>query len=229
MPDRIQHRGLVMSADIGTLGCTGSICSSAHAATPGVHVGGFFGGNVAGLVELGLAAGWGKLRPHVATGRNALSLYGIDPGELELADATSVFDVDSLAVLQAKMSVLELGPRLRLHFVRQGRLAVYMGAGFEYIRLRNDYTTAGGAVRFDFHGFAVPLHGGLEVFVLERLSVGLRFDYIWSYYAAIVAKSPQQTTALPLGMLQTALEGRADPQANLPHLWTAALGLRVTL
>ena len=231
--DRGVAGAAVPAADVGVLGCSKALCKSSksHAADPGLHVGGFLGSNLGGFVELGIAGGWGELQPHVQYGSNMLALYGINAQAAETPAAALGFNVSELSVHAVSMKAIQAGPRLRLHVVPRGRLAVYAGGGFAYSLMRNDYTTAGGPVRLDFHGFTVPIHGGFDVYVVKRLSFGLRYDYLWTYHAAMVATHPQQTAALPLSVLDglMAEAGATGMSAVLPHFWTATANLKLTL
>ncbi|MBL4688248.1 MAG: hypothetical protein JKY37_26915 [Nannocystaceae bacterium] len=80
--DRIPHRGLVVDANVGVLGCFATSCKQRHAATPGVRVGGFIGGNIRGWVSIGVAGGWGTLSPDPPPGSDVLGLYGLDADAL---------------------------------------------------------------------------------------------------------------------------------------------------
>lgn len=227
--DPITHNGFVTSAEVGMTGCTRQICTSSHAAAPGVKVGGLLGANIGGFVDIGLGAAWGRLRPDVQPRTNALELFGVDPNDVAASADQMGFDVRDLDVEDASMSTLQVGPRLRLHFVPRGRVAVYAGAGFEYLRLHHAYTTRDAPLSLDFHGFAVPLHGGVDTYVAPRIALGVHFDYALSYYAAVVARHPDQTMALPMSVLESVLDDGDNPRANLPHFWSTTFGVRFTL
>ncbi len=230
---RYPHKGIVADLRLGTLGCIGAMCrDERHGVRPGVRVGGFLGGNIRGWVELGLAGGWGTMKPGVTPGTNALLLYGLDPGVLQqalLAQAAGVLNVDlaGLAVNDAQMRSVQAGPRLRVHLIPRGRVGAFVGSGVGYHLLRNRYDTGVGSVGLDFHGIEVPVEANLSVYVLPRLAVGIQFDYMWTWYGLAVLDHPQQRAALPMGVLQAAGEQQGvDLRGELPQMWTLGLALR---
>ena len=213
------------------MGCTRSICSgsSGHNAGAGARFDAFIGGNIAGIFELGVAGGYGSMRPKVAEGTNALALYGLDVPDIppELLDG---FDLNTLNVNRARLDDLRVGPALRVHFVRKGRMQAFAGTGFGYHRFRGRYGTPSGDASLSFHGIDVPFQAGLGVYLSKRLSVGVRFDYIWTYFAAVSVKHPQANMVAPLGLLDQQLEARNESlTGTLPQFWTTSLGLRLTL
>ena len=223
--EAIKHKGFVLSANAGAMGCTGSICSGAngHKASPGARFSGFLGGNI------GLAGGWGELRPQVAQGTNALKLFGLQVPDIP-PELLNGFDLNSLAVQSAKLDDFRMGPAMRLHFVPKGRVLAFVGTGFAYHRFRGTYVTPSGTAKLSFHGLDVPMQAGLGMYLNKRLSVGVRFDYLWTYYAAVSIKHPQANMVAPLAILDSQLEERnASLTDNLPSFWSTSLGLRLTL
>lgn len=227
----IKHKGFILSANAGAMGCTGSICSGAngHNASPGAGFSGFLGGNIGGFVDIGLAGGWGQLRPQVAQGTNALKLFGLQVPDIP-PELLNGFDLNSLAVQSAKLDDFRMGPALRLHFVPKGRALAFVGTGFAYHRFRGTYVTPSGTAKLSFHGFDVPMQAGLGMYLNKRLSLGVRFDYLWTYYPAVSIKHPQANMVAPLAILDSQLEERnASLTDNLPRFWSTSLGLRLTL
>ncbi|MCA9712302.1 MAG: hypothetical protein KDK70_41080, partial [Myxococcales bacterium] len=218
---------------IGTLGCIGSMCRSGrHDVSPGVRVSGFLGGNIRGWVELGLAGGWGTLKPGITPGTNVLLLYGLDPAVLQqalFAQAAGLVNIDfaGLAVSDASMRATQAGPRLRIHLRPRGRVGAFVGSGVGYNLLRTRYETGLGTVGLDFHGVEVPVEANLSVYVVPRVAVGVQFDYMWTWYGLTVFDHPQQRAAMPLGVLQAAAQQQqVDLRGELPQLWTVGLAVR---
>lgn len=231
--ERFVHRGAVADLRIGTLGCIGAMCRSGrHDVSPGVRVSGFIGGNIRGWVELGLAGGWGTMKPSVTPGTNALLLYGLNPAVLQqalLAQAAGLIDVNfaGLAVSEAKMRATQVGPRLRIHLLPRGRVGAFVGSGVGYHRLRNLYETAAGSMGLDFHGLEVPVEANLSVYVLPNLALGMQFDYMWTWYGLAVLDHPQQRAAIPMSVLQAAAQQQdVDLRGELPQMWTLGLAVR---
>lgn len=231
--ERYPHRGIVGDLRVGTLGCIGPMCrDERHAVSPGVRVGGFFGGNIRGWVELGIAGGWGTMKPGITPGTNALLLYGLDPAVLQqalFAQAAGLLNVDlaGLAVSEAQMRSVQAGPRLRIHLRPRGRVGAFVGTGAGYHLLRNRYETGLGPLGLDFHGVEVPVEANLSVYVRPHLAVGVQFDYMWTWYGLAVLDHPQQRVALPMRVLQAAGEQQGvDLRGELPQLWTVGLALR---
>jgi hypothetical protein len=169
------------------------------------------------------------MTPQVAPGTNALALYGLEVPDIP-AELLDGFDLDSLAVTGAKLDDFRLGPALRFHFVPKGRVSAYIGTGFGYHRFRGIYDTASGQAKLSFHGIDVPMQAGVGVHLSKRISVGVRFDYLWTYYGAVSVKHPEANMVAPLGYLDRQLEARNQSLTqNLPQFWTTSLGLRLTL
>lgn len=230
---RFPHRGAIFEAQIGTMGCVRALCDdSRHAISPGVRLNGFLGGNIRGWVELGLGGGWGTMRSSVASGTNALSMYGLDPGLLQqalAAQAAGLIDIDfsGLATSRARMSSVNVGPVARVHFIPRGRIAAWAGSGVGYHLLRNKYETLAGTVKLDFHGLAVPIEAGLGVFVHENIAVTAQFDYLWTWYGLAVLDHPDQRAAVPVAALQAAADlQNVDLRGQLPQFWTLGFGIR---
>lgn len=233
-----KHRGTIFEAKIGALGCMRKICndSTRHDASAGLALGGFFGRNILGLLDVGLEAGWGKVRPDSYSGRNALALYGLDPNALVQAIAEDMgvpslnVDFSTLTVAAAKSQALHVGPTLRLHVIPRGRLSAYVGAGIHYQQWRNDYTTAGGALRLNFHGLSLPLTAGLGFYVLRRLAIGGEFTYVHPFFLGAAVRHPELDTVVPLLLVRdVAQQAGVDLDKELPTFWTAVLSVRVRL
>lgn len=226
-----KHKGFVAEVQGGAMGCTGSICagSNGHNASAGARFDAFVGGNIAGLFELGVSGGYGTMTPKVSAGTNALALYGLELPDIP-PELLNGFDLNTLNIDSARLDDLRVGPALRVHFVRKGRMQAYVGSGFGYHRFRGRYGTPSGDASLSFHGIDIPVEAGLGVYLSKRLSVGVRFDYIWTHYAAVSVKHPQANMVAPLGYLDQQLEARNQSlMGNLPQFWTTSLGLRLTL
>lgn len=233
-----KHRGTIFEAKIGALGCMRKICKdpTRHDASAGLALGGFFGRNILGLLDVGLEAGWGKVRPDSYSGRNALALYGLDPNALVQAIAEDMgvpslnVDFSTLTVAAVKSQALHVGPTLRLHVIPRGRLSAYVGAGIHYQQWRNDYTTAGGPLRLNFHGLSLPLTAGLGFYVLRRLAIGGEFTYVHPFFLGAAVRHPELDTVVPLLLVRdVAKQAGADLDKELPTFWTVVLSVRVRI
>ncbi len=229
---KFPHRGIVGDFRIGTLGCIGGLCRGGHDISPGVRLGGFFGGNIRGWVELGVGGGWGTLTSKVAPGTNAMALYGLDPYVLQLAllaQAAGLVNVDlaGLSVQDDKLRVAQVGPSVRVHLLPRGRVGAFVGTGVGYNVLRARYETGLGAMGMDFHGIHVPVEANLSVYVLEHLAVGMQFDYMWTWYGLAVLDHPQQRIPIPMRMLEaSAATQGVNVREQLPQFWTLGLAIR---
>jgi hypothetical protein len=229
-----------MDAKFGMLGCLRTICSGTqgHGADPGVRVGGFLGGNVGGVLEVGVQGAWGRLRPDVGPDRNVLDLYGIDTAALQheidqqtggMAEQLGLegLDLGQLAVHDAKLQSIQAGLGLRLHVVPRGRFDAYVGSGIGYELFRADYTTPSGPVRIDFHGLGVPVQGGLSVFLTRRLALGADFEYRWTHFGVGNLQHPARDVAVPLSVLADRGYGADRIGDQLPRFWTAGVTARL--
>ena len=234
-PKKWRHGGLIVDFQIGTAGCFRQFCRSdtGHSAAPGVHIGGFFGGNVLGILEIGLEAGWNTLRPREVAGRNAVTLYGLDPALLQqqIAQQQGVIalDVDfsTLTVSSAKSRALNIGPSLRIHFIRKGRGLAYFGTGIHYQLWRNRYETAGGATRLDFHGLSVPFKLGGGAYVHPNIAVVGEFTYSLAFYFLGGVDHPDLSAVAPLAIIEsTAVDAGASLKQGLPHFGKFSVNLR---
>jgi hypothetical protein len=229
---RFQHKGIVADFRIGTLGCIGGLCRGAHDVSPGVRLGGFFGGNIRGWVELGIGGGWGTLGSKVAPGTNAMLLYGLDPNVLQyalLAQAAGLIDVNlsGLSVQDDQLRAAQVGPSLRVHLLPRGRFGAFVGTGVGYNVLRARYQTPMGDVGMDFHGLDVPVEANFSVYVLENLAVGMQFDYMWTWYGLAVLDHPQAKIPIPMRLLEpSAATQGIDVRSQLPQFWTLGLAIR---
>jgi hypothetical protein len=234
-PKRWRHSGVILELQLGTGGCARTICrsESGHHAAPGVHLGGFFGGNVFGILELGLEAGWNTLRPRDTETKNAVSLYGLDPEHLEqeIAKQQGVpgleVDFSTLVVTGTKSRFVNVGPTLRLHFIRKGRGIAYAGTALHYQLWRNRYTTAGGDLRLDFHGLSIPFKIGGGAFVHPNIALVGEFSYSLSYFFLGGVNHPQVSAVAPIAIVEsTAVDAGASLKGGLPRFWNFAVNLR---
>jgi hypothetical protein len=238
-PREWKHSGFVIDAKVGMLGCLRSICagSNGHAADPGVRLGGFVGGNIGGVLELGVQGAWGRLRPDVAPGKNALDLYGIDAAAVQEAmdehtggmAAENGLDLGLLEVEKAQLQSIQAGLGLRIHFVRRGRVDAYVGSGIGYESFRADYQTPTGDTRLTFHGLGVPAQAGLSVYLTKRLALGADFEYRWTHFGVGQLQHPEQEAVLPLSILDRYGHGANEIGKQLPHFWTAGVTARLRL
>jgi hypothetical protein len=236
----IAHRGFILDAAAGTLGCTGAICNGrgGYDAAPGVFAGGFIGGNIGGFVELGVKGGWGRMQSRASNGEHAVSYWGVTPGDLEheLDAHGGVLRgpmVDTLAHARShdtKLSAFHAAPMLRLHFAPRGRAIVFVGVGAGYGGLRSDHRTDRGPLQLSAHGLAVPLEGGLGVHISSNVALIARFDYVWMHYLLLAIDDRSDTMVLPTSMVdKLPTSRRSGTQDSLPHFWTVSLGLRLRL
>jgi hypothetical protein len=234
-PKKWRHAGLVFDLQIGTAGCFRSFCrgDTGHRAAPGLHVGGFFGGNILGILELGLEAGFDTFRPRDVAGRNAVQIYGLDPERLEQEISNQMggipieVDFSSLTVTGAKSRAVNAGPSIRIHFIRKGRGLAYVGTGLHYQLWRNRYTTAGGDLRLDFHGISAPFRVGGGAFVHPNIAIVGEFTYTAAYYVLGGVNHPQLSAVAPLSLVEsTAVDAGASLMKGLPHFWKFGVNLR---
>jgi hypothetical protein len=228
----IKHSGFVMTADVGALGCTRAICSGGSGlnSAPGVRVAGFLGGNVGGIVELGVMGGWGKLQPRGADGRSLLDVYGLDTAQARMLADEMDLEVDTLQVRSAESTAVNGGVGLRIHVIPRGRVTAYVGSGFSYALYRTAFQVDGGKARMDFHGYSIPIEGGMAVYVHPKLAIAAQFDYLWTDYLAMHGVLPEMQAVAPMGSLDQELAKLGDEMGDdLPHFWTATVGLRLTL
>jgi hypothetical protein len=227
-----EHRGFVLTADLGAMGCTKSVCARGGGldSAPGVRVGGFLGGNIAGIVELGVAGAWGKVTPSGVAGRSLLDVYGIEAAQASMMAEQLDFDLSSLIIDSAESANGRGGIALRVHFIPKGRVTAYVGSGVGYSLYRTRFATQLGGVRLDFHGIDVPIQGGVAFYVHPKIALAGQFDYMWTHYVAVYGETPTQQAAAPMGPVDDQLEEMGDAlSGKLPHFWTATIGLRVTL
>lgn len=230
-----RHSGLIIDLQAGFGGCTRAFCrtEAGHHAAPGARLAAFAGGNIFGVLEVGLAVGWNTLRPRDVAGRNALSLYGLDPARVseviaeEMGVPALAVDLSTLNVESATSRAFDVGPSLRVHFIRKGRGLAYVGADIHYQLWRNRYATTGGDMRLDFHGFSAPLRAGGGAYVHRNIAVVAEFNYVISYFVVAAIKHPMLDAAAPLRGLETAAPGLATGLTrNMPHFWNLMVNLR---
>lgn len=234
-PKKWRHGGLVFDLAIGTAFCTRQFCrkESGHDAAPGFTIGGFIGGNVLGILEVGVEAGWSTLRPRGVAGRNAVTLYGLDPALLQqiIADQVGVqnleVDFSTLTVTSATSRAFNVGPTVRIHFIRKGRGIAYVGTGIHYQLWRNRYETAGGDTRLDFHGISAPFRVGGGAYVHPNIAVVGEFTYALAYYVVAGVKHPSLSSIAPLAVLEdSAMEAGSSLLKGLPHFGKFTVNLR---
>jgi hypothetical protein len=235
-PRTWKHSGFVLDAEAGLLGCLGGVCqgSGGHATQAGPRVGGFLGGNVGGVLEIGLQGAWGRVSPQPAADATVLDLYGIDPAGIQpalqaAADAGVPVDLSLLRVNEARMSSVQAGLGLRVHFVRRGRIDPWVGSGIGYELTRARYRTPLGDAELDFHGLGVPMQGGLQVFLTRHLAVGADFEYRWTRFAAGRVEVPGLEAAFAVSALEREGHGAEGLGDRLPRFWTAGVSARVLL
>ncbi len=231
---KIPHNGFILELKVGTVGCTRAICSGSQrlSATPGIQLGGFMGGNIAGFVDIGFQGRWGMLSSSPDRGMNALQIYGIDPVGLQqqIQQATSLpmnMDLSGLNIESATSRVVNVGPSFRLHLIPRGRVSAYIGSGVSYQLFRSRYGTPTGPMRLDFHGLAIPAQAGLGAYVHKNIAVGAEFTYDWAYYMIVGFNHPAQRLVAPMAVVsEAARSAGADLRAELPHFWAITGNLR---
>ncbi|MBK9752328.1 MAG: hypothetical protein IPO88_02270 [Nannocystis sp.] len=237
-PKRWRHAGFILDLQVGTGGCTRRFCSSSsgHDAAPGLRLGGFVGGNIWGILEVGLAAGWNTLRPRGVTGENAMTLYDLDPAKVEAAIAKEqgvpalAIDLSSLTVQTASSRAFDIGPSLRVHFIRKGRGIAYAGADIHYQLWRNRYTTASGDLRLTFHGVSAPLRVGGGAYVHRNIAIVGEFSYVLSAFVVGGIRHPLLNAVAPLQALESTAAGfnsdHGTLKGGLPRFWNLSVNLR---
>ncbi|MCY0988927.1 hypothetical protein OV203_17455 [Nannocystis sp. ILAH1] len=236
-PKKWRHAGLIVEPRFGTLGCTRQFCagSNGHGERPGALLGGFIGGNLLGLLDIGIEAQWGTLRPRDIEGKNAVALYGIDPARLEQALSERLgtevdVDFNQLIVNSAKARAVSAGPALRIHFLRKGRGVAYIGTGIHYQLWRNRYETTGGPTRMDFHGFVAPFRVGGGAFVHPNIAVTGEFAYHYAFYVITGVSHPELSGVAPLSIIEgAALDAGTNLRKGLPHFWSFSVSVRFRL
>lgn len=239
-PKKWRHAGMILEPRFGVFGCTRDFCagSSKHDAKPGALLGGFIGGNLLGLLDVGIEAQWGTLRPGAVAGRNALELYGLNPATLQQVIAerlgTDIIEVDftklTIADNASKSRAVSVGPALRIHFIRKGRGIAYAGAGISYQLWRNRYETASGPTRVDFHGLVAPLRVGGGAMVHPNIAVTGEFAYHYAFYVVSGISHTEVSGVLPLTVVEgAALEAGSNLRKGLPHYWSFTVAVRFRL
>lgn len=235
---RLKHGGFIVDAQVGATACGRAVCqgASGHHATPGLHLGAFVGANLFGLLELGIEGGWNTLRPHDVAGRNAMALYGLDPAMLQQALAAEKglplpsIDFTGLDVASATSRAFDIGPSVRIHFLRKGRGLLFVGAGVHYQLWRNRYATPSGAFRLDFHGASIPLRVGGGAFIHKNIALMGELTYAPAVYGIVGIHLPDTATAAPLKVIdEVAKSSGPSLSSRLPHFWGFALTLRFRL
>lgn len=199
----------------------------------GISVNGFLGGNIKGWFEIGLIGGWGQLSPKPQANTHVLSLYGIEDLSALVEDQPVVIDLSRLVVDRAKSTNFHVGPSLRIHFIPRGPVAAFLGSGLGYDLYRSHFSASSGPAKIDFHGIVVPIEAGINIHVIKRLALSAKFNYLWTYFALLVAEQPQQfehRLIAPVALIDAALGTiNANLAQDLPHFWTATAGIRLTL
>ncbi len=239
-----KHSGFFMEPRLGTTGCFGPHCrgASGHDVTPGVDVGGYIGGNIAGIVDIGIEGSWGRLNAGDLQGRNVFELYGVNPVTFEdvvNAELRSYAGGDGTGANQVDFSELVVngsvlgrtagaGPLVRVHFIRYGRGSFYLGTGAQWRVWGNKYETELGDVELDFHGIALPAAGGLGFYPIKHLMIGAEFRYVFTHYFLSVIDHPELSTYSPMSLIDAATaEAGSSVSDGLPGFWNASVTMRV--
>ena len=210
--------------------------------SPGVDVGGYIGGNIAGIVDIGVEGSWGRLNAGDLRGRNIFDLYGVNPVTLEdvvNAELRSYAGGDGTGANQVDFSELVVngsvlgrtagaGPLVRVHFIRYGRGSFYLGTGAQWRMWGNKYETELGNVALDFHGIALPAAGGLGFYPIKHLMIGAEFRYVFTHYFLSVIDHPELSTFSPMSLIdQATAEAGSTVSDGLPGFWNASVTMRV--
>jgi hypothetical protein len=239
-----KHSGFLLEPRIGATGCFGEHCrgSAGHDVSPGILVGGFIGGNIAGIIDIGVEGSWGRLSPGDLKGRNVFDLYGVDPAIFEDvvntelrsyagggAGKSNSVDFSGLVITgSTDMSVANLGPTVRVHFIRFGRGSFYLGTGAHWQMWANSYETALGRVGLAFHGISVPVAGGLGFYPIEHLMIGAEFRYVFANYFLSVIDHPDLSTFSPMSLIDEATADAGESvSGGLPGFWNVSATMRV--
>lgn len=218
--EKFQHKGTAFDLRLGSIGCTREVCKN-HKGKPGIRVDGFFGRNIAGIVDVGVGGGWGNMRSSVPSGSDGLLLFGIDSSAIP-QEARDMLNLDALVVERARLDTVQAGLNVRIHFVRQGVVDPYIGAGMGYSLFRGRYDTAEGRTRIAFHGLGFPLQAGFVAWVHKNIAIGAQFDYIVTWYGGLTIRGAAGNFAAPLGRVRDeAKKADVSPPGDLPHYWTA--------
>ncbi|MCA9663115.1 MAG: hypothetical protein KC486_32575, partial [Myxococcales bacterium] len=232
-----KHRGTILEGKIGVLGCMRRHCKDEanHNSKPGLALGGYFGRNILGLIDVGLEGAWGRVQPQAYSGRNALDLYGLDPNALtaviaeEMGVPASMIPVDfnGLTVGDIKSTAVHVGPTLRIHIIPRGRLSAYVGGGVHYQLWRNHYETLGGDFRLSFHGVSLPLSAGVGYYVLRWLNLNAEFTYDHVFWLASGIRHPDLDFVAPILLINdAAIQAGSDLKKDLPTFWSLVLSAR---
>ncbi|MCA9694388.1 MAG: outer membrane beta-barrel protein, partial [Myxococcales bacterium] len=236
-PKKWPHNGLVFELQVGTQGCFRRYCHGEANlnAGPGFRLFGFLGGNAYGILDFGISFGWGTLGAGDVTGKNAIGIYELDPNILQnIAVDTfgvDVFNVDltRLNVQDVSLRTVDVGPALRIHFLRRGRFDPFVGVGIHYMLWRGRYETDVGKARLDFHGVGVPFEIGMNVFVHPNIAVGANFSYLHTHYFLASFQHPDANGLAPLALLDPAVVSTEEDTTfhdGLPRFWTLTFGAR---
>ena len=215
---KIKHKGFIVDVRLGAMGCTGTICKR-HDAKPGFRIDGLLGRNFLGIIDVGLAGGFGSMRTNVAPGTDGLALYGLDASQLPPEAMALMFD--QFTINDAKLQAIHAGLDLRIHFVPRGRVDPYVGVGAQYALFRGVYDTPGGKTRMGFHGLGFPLQVGFVGFVHRMIALGVQFDFIPTWYGGVTVRGAPGRFGAPISAIKdvAAMAGIELP-GDLPHMWT---------
>jgi hypothetical protein len=216
--DPIKHKGFIADFRVGLMGCTRQICKN-HDTKPGLRLDGMLGRNFFGIVDLGIAGAWGRMRTDVAPGTDGLSLYGIDRDALPPRAAQ--LQLDQFTVNDARFETIQAGLNLRVHVIPRGRLDPYLGVGAQYSLLRALYDTPAGSTRLGFHGLAFPFQAGFVYFVHENIALGGQFDWLVTWHGGVTVRGAAGRLTAPISLIKDAAAGGGvSLPGDLPHFWT---------
>ena len=206
------------------IGGTGKLLKR-HRAKPGVRIDGFFGGNIKGFVDIGLAGAWGLLGNKLEPGQDGLALYGLEAPDL--GPEAMLIDLSDFIVNSAKLDTTQVGLALRVHFIPRGRLLAYAGTGIGYQQFRARYQTDGGKTKLAFHGFYVPLQAAFGVQVHKNVALGAQFDFLFTWYGGVTLRGAPGNLGAPLSLIKgPAKEAGVDFPGDLPKFWTVGAFVR---
>ena len=84
-----------------------------------------------------------------------------------------------------------------------------------------------------FNGISIPNDWGNNIHLIKNLATSAKFNYLWTYFALLVAERPQQfqhRLIAPVAPIDATREPNHPGLAqSLPHFWTASAGIYLNL
>lgn len=225
------HRGLILEAHGGGIGCVGEVCRR-NDANPGGSFGAMVAGNLFGFVELGADINWGSMS--LAGAGNPLEMHGVDPGGFARKTAGAGDDVDqlesdlgALAVDGGRANVFSASGTVRVHFLPYGRWEAFVGSGVGFSRWRARFDTDDGEIETRVPAVYIPAIAGFGFYPLRFMVINLQFQYQYAAPAGLALDSPGYEASARRSRLEDGDDATTvDWGGDMPQYWNLVLGLK---